>query len=164
MEILNQFGIKPVLLIAQGVNFLLLLFILKKFLYKPILKVLDERKQKIADSLKNADEIEKKLGQISQEREEALRKAAKDAEVILQEATQTADKIITQAHQKAGKDIEKLVEQSKESLKLEREKLHQEIRMEIAGLVVASLQKVTGKVITEKDHKEMVEKSLKELS
>ncbi|KKR81217.1 MAG: ATP synthase subunit b [Candidatus Daviesbacteria bacterium GW2011_GWA1_41_61] len=163
MEILNEFGVKPVLLIAQVVNFLLLLFILKRFLYKPILKALEQRKQKIVQSLKNAEEIEKRLEAVSKEREEALRKASKEAETIIGEATTSADRIIAQAHEKAQKDISKMIERSQQSLKLEREKLYQDIKGELAGLVMVALEKVTGKVVTEKDQKELIKKSIKQL-
>lgn len=163
MEILNEFGVKPILLIAQIVNFLLLLYILKRFLYKPLLKALEDRKQKIANSLKNAEEIEKKLQQVSEERVDALKKASKDAEDIIEDATKSADKIIAEAHAKASKDIERLVEKSKVSMELERARLYQDIKGELAGIVAASLEKVTGKIITEKDQKEMIEKSIKGL-
>lgn len=163
MEILNEFGVQPILLAGQVVNFLLLLFILKRFLYKPLLKVLEERKQKIADSLKNAEEIEKKLEQTALDREKKLREAAKDAEEMLKEAAKNADRIITEAHQKASSDIEKMIKKSEESMNLEREKMNQEIRAELATLVATGLEKVSGKVLSEKEQKDMVEKSLKEL-
>ena len=63
MEFLKEFGIQPTLLIAQIVNFLIILFILKKFFYKPIIKLLDDRKKKIEESLKNAELIEERLKQ-----------------------------------------------------------------------------------------------------
>lgn len=161
MDFLEDFGVKPVFLLAQVVNFLLLLFILKRFLYKPVLKVLEERKQKITDSLKNADEIEKKLEAVTLEREKRLKEASYEAGDIIRQASQTADGIIAQAHQKAAKDIEKMVSKSEEAMKLEREKLHQEIKTELSGLVTLALQKVTGQVISEKQQKELIEKSIR---
>ena len=72
MDILNQFGISPVLLTAQVVNFLVLLFILKKLLYGPLLKVLAERRKKIEDSLKNAEEIELRLQETNEKIDKML--------------------------------------------------------------------------------------------
>lgn len=163
MEILTDFGVKPVLLIAQIVNFLLLLFILKRFLYKPLLKVLEERKQKITQSLKNADEIQKRLEQVDFDREKQLQKALKEAGLIVDEAKKTSNKIIAEAHLKAKRDIQKLALQSKVSLKLEKEKLYQEIRQELADLVTISLEKVTGKVLSEKDQRQMIERTTRGL-
>lgn len=161
MEILEEFGVQPILLIAQGVNFLILLFILKRFLYKPILKVLEDRKEKIAQSLKNADEIEAKLEKTTLEREERLKKASKEAENILEEATKTADRIISEAHQKAEADIVKMMEKNTNALKQERLKMQQEIKEGLADLVSLGIAKVAGKVLTGRDQKELVEKSIK---
>lgn len=163
MDFLKDFGVQPVLLIAQAVNFLILLYILKRFLYKPVLKVLDERKKTISDSLQNAEEIEKKLTQITAEREEQLKKASREAEEIIKDATVSAGQIIAEAHEKAGTDIEGLVAKAHQSISLEKEKMRQEIRAELAGLVVAGLQKVTGKVLDKKDQEEMVKETIKEL-
>ncbi len=90
MNFLADFGVKPILLLAQTVNFLLLLFILKRFLYKPLLRVLETRREKIAASLKTAEEIEQRLQQVSLEREMSLKKAAKEAEEIVKDAGTTA--------------------------------------------------------------------------
>ncbi len=161
MEILDQFGVKPILLAAQVVNFLVLLFLLKKFLYKPILKVLEERKKVIAQSLQNATEIEERLNKIGQDREKKLHEAAIEAKEIVDEAGKAATEIISQAHLRAQTDIERMQAKNTEAMRLEKDKLHQEIRAELAGLVISSLETVTGKVVSEKDQKEMVEKAIK---
>ncbi len=162
-QITKDFGIQPILLAAQVVNFLVLLYILKRFLYKPILKVLEQRKDTIAQSLKNAEEIETKLAKTEEQKELALEKAAKEAKGIMEDASKTATQIIQEAHSKASQDIEDLIAKNVESMKQEREKLHQEIRGELADIVVTTVQKVTGKVLTKKDQKDIIEKSIKGL-
>ena len=67
MDILENFGVEPVLLLAQIVNFAILLFILKRFLYKPILKVLEERKNKIETSMKQSEQIQKEFEEMNDE-------------------------------------------------------------------------------------------------
>lgn len=163
MDVLSNFGVQPLLLAAQGVNFLILLFLLQKFLYKPILKMLQERKEKIAESMKNAEQIELNLQKTEEDREKRLNKAAEEAKMILDEATKAANQIIEEAHQKAAEDIKDLVAKSQEAMELERERMHQEIRGELANLVMSGLQKVSGKVLTKKDQEEVVNNSLKEL-
>lgn len=162
-QILNQFGINKFLLTAQVVNFLVLLWILKRFLYKPILKVLEERKQKIAESLKNAEEIEKKLLQTEEDRDKKLAEAAQEGKKILEETTKTASQIIEEGHLKAAKDMEEIVNKGKESISVEREKMHQEMREELAEIVVVALEKITGKVITKEDQKKMIEDTVKRM-
>ena len=162
-QILNQFGIKYILLLAQVVNFLVLLWILKRFLYKPILKVLEERKQRIAESLKNAEEIEKRLAETEEESEKKLSVASIEAKKILEETNKSVAQIIEEAHFRANKDMEEIVKKGQESINAEREKMHQEMREELAQIVVTALEKVTGKVITIKDQKKMIDDTVKRI-
>jgi F-type H+-transporting ATPase subunit b len=162
-QILKDFGIQPLLLGAQIVNFFVLLFILNKLLYKPVLKMLQKRRETITQSLKNAEEIEQKLLKTEEDREKKLEEAGKDARKILEEATVTAGEIIKEAHAKAGTDIEEMLKKGQESIKFEQEKMHQEMREELADIVVAALEKVTGKTINKSDQKKMVEDTISKL-
>src|SRR5688572_12301567 len=108
-SVVRDFGIQPVLLAAQVVNFLILLLILKKFLYGPILKVLETRKKRIEESLKNASVIELRLQKTEEEKEKVLEKAALEARKILDEATKSANLVIEEAHKKASQDIVELM-------------------------------------------------------
>lgn len=164
MDFLKDFGVDPRLLAAQVVNFLLLLFILKKLLYGPLLKVLEERKQKIAQSLKQAEEIEVRLQKTEEDREKSLEEATLEAQKIVNEATVSANQIIAEAHQKASQDIGLMVTKAADSINLDREKMQQELREELADLVVRSLEKVTGKVLNKKDQKDLVGKAVKGLN
>lgn len=163
MDILQTFGIKPILLSAQVVNFLVLLFLLNKFLYKPILKVLDTRRQKITDSLKNAAEIELQLQKTEEDRLKQLAQATKEGKDIIEDAKTSAANIISQAHQKAAADIEMLAVKAKSEMASEREKLHQEIRAELADIVEISLRKVTTQSLNDKVQKEIIQKAIKNL-
>lgn len=160
--ILTEFGIKPVLLLAQVVNFFILLFLLNKFLFKPILKVLEERKEKIAESLANSEKIKLELERIEEEHDKKLAAAAKEYKKIIEEATVSAGQIIEEAHFKAQVDIDKMIIKAEAEIKSERDKLHQEIRSELADLVSLGMQKVAGKMLDTKDKKDLVAKSLKE--
>jgi len=162
MEILDQFGVKPILLLAQIVNFIILLLVLKKFLYKPILKILEERKDKIAEGLANAEEIEKKLAQITEDRDKKLEQAAKETKKIIEEAIASANQIVAESHEKALEQTQKMIAKSEEQMGLEREKLHQEIRGELAELVALGLQKTASKTLTAKEKEELSKDALKE--
>lgn len=162
-KIIQDFGIQPMLLTAQIVNFLILLFLLNKFLYKPILKVLEERKQKIAESLKNAEEIEATLAKTEEDRDKKLLKAIDEAKQIIEEAKQSASQIVADAHQKAQVDVSELIEKTRSELASEKDKLHQEIRAEVAEVVVMTLEKVTNKVLTDSDKKKIQSQTLNSL-
>lgn len=160
MEMLQTFGINPLLLLAQIVNFLILLLLLKKFMYKPILKVLDERREKIAESIKNAEKIELQLQKTEADREKKLEDASKEADKLLKEATKSAQDIISDAELKASLRVDEMMKEGKEVLKNERQKIEQEIKAEISDLVVLSLEKVLNQVIKDKAQKELIKKTV----
>ena len=164
MDFLADFGVQPLLLAAQVVNFLILLFILKKFLYKPILKVLETRKNKIAESLRKAEEIEIKMQKASEEADRIIARSLEESKKILDE-TNKAGALLLEDYNKAGAEI--LQRASEDALKfneIEREKLKQEIRENLGGLVVLAFEKVTGKKITKEDQKNIIEKEIRNLS
>lgn len=162
-SILHDFGINPLLLSAQVVNFLILLFILKKILYKPMLKMLEERKAKIAQSMKQAEEIEQTLLRTEEAKEKKLIRATEEAKKVIAVATEESTQIIAEAHTKAQSDIEEMLKKGQQAVNLEREKLQQEMREELSGIVAMALEKVTGKVLDQKDQKELIERSIRSL-
>lgn len=161
--VIKTFGVQPILLAAQVVNFLVLLFLLKKFAYKPILNILDVRREKIALSLKQAEGIEKRLQAIEAEKDDKLKKATKEAQEIISEATKSGTQLIENARLKAAEDIKVLLKKNQDTMSRERDQLHQEIKKELADMVVSGLEKVAGKVLTEKDKKGLVAKTIQGL-
>lgn len=164
MDILNQFGVQPILLAAQVVNFIILLFILKRFLYKPILKVLDERKKKIEDSLKNAEEIERKLQETEEQADKILKKALDEAQRILDDSKTAAAQVIDEGHKAASQIINKANEEAVKIIQVERLKLQREIRENTSNLVSLIFEKVIGKKVNLKDQKELIEKEIENIS
>lgn len=151
------------MLAAQVVNFLVLLFILKKLLYKPLLKVLKERRETIAQSLKNAEEIEKKLLKTEEDREKVIEKAAKEAKKIVEEATRSGEVIIEDARKTASKDMEDILEKGRQEIVMERERMQSEMRVQFAQVVETGLKKVIEGMFDPKKQKEMIEKTVGKL-
>lgn len=164
MEILNQFGINPILLLAQVVNFLVLLFILKKFLYKPILKVLGERKQKIEDSLKNAEEIEKRLLETQQESEKVLAKTSAQAQKLMDDTKKELELFREEMRQNAKQEAERIIKEGQESAQAEALRMKQEIMSKMAEIVAVGMEKITGKILNKKEQKDIIEKEVRNLS
>lgn len=161
MEILNQFGINPILLAAQVVNFLILLFILKKFMYKPILKVLDARKQKIEDSLKNAEELERRLKEVSEKEAEAILRGAKEGQKIINEASDEYKRIIEEATKEYERIINKAVKDSKGLMKQQQVLLMNQVKDNLSDIVQLGLEKVWGRKITS-DQRKIIDEVVKE--
>lgn len=163
MDFLKDFGVQPVLLAAQVVNFLILLFILKKFLYGPILKVLETRKKTIEQSLKNAEEIEKRLIEIGELQEKEIMKAAKKGEEIIKDASEYGNEIMADAHVQVQKIVDKATKQTQLQLVRDKQEFEQSLRENVVDLVTTLVQKITGKILTDKDRKRVIEESLKNL-
>ncbi len=163
MNFLSDFGVQPILLAAQIVNFLILLYLLKRFLYKPILKVLEERKKAIAQSLKNTDEIERRLNELAEEEEKRLLKSAAESAKIIKQAQDAAAQIIDEAKVTAEEVAQDIVRQTQGQLQVEKQQLQQEVRKHLGEFIVLGLQKVTGKVLTKKDQQDLIKRSVREI-
>lgn len=163
MGIFKDFGVEPVLLLAQAINFLILLFVLKKILYKPILKVLEDRKKRIEESLLQAEQIKAELEKAEQSRREIIKEASERSNLILEESKQGAGKLITEARQFAKKEAEIILHRTEEALAAEREKMRKELEKEVVSLVVTVSAKVLGKVLTQDLNKKITNETIKEL-
>ncbi len=163
MDIFNQFGVQPILLAAQVVNFLILLFILKKFLYKPVLKVIDERKKRIEDSLKNAAEIEDRLAKTNLEIEKIMAKAATDAQKMLDETKKEIGNMKEEARLQAEQQALLILKKGEEEVKELGLKMQQQVKQEVASIMTTVFQKITGKLLPQKQQKKIIEDEIKDL-
>lgn len=148
---------------AQVVNFLILLLILKKFLYKPILKVLESRRERIEESLKQAEEIERKLAEAAEHKDKIIEEAAKQAEKIINEGNQARESLMEDGKQRGEQLAQKIVQEARTQLQLEKQQLQSDVRADAIDLVLLITQKITGKSFNKKEQKDLIEKTLKEL-
>jgi F-type H+-transporting ATPase subunit b len=153
MEILSQLGIDGKLLLAQGVNFLVLLFILHRFVYKPMLAFLEKRTERIEEGLKNAEEARKRLDEASKSEERILAEAREEAKKIVIATSEASEKRGQEMVAEFEKKAEKIVEEAKERAKEEREKLFREAKGEIADLVIATTEKVLREKLSSTDQR-----------
>lgn len=160
-KILSDFGVQPVLLAAQMVNFLVLLFILQKLLYKPIIKVLEERKRRIEEGLINADKIQKELEETEAKRTQVMDKAIEEGKRIIAEATAAGNQIHADAQAKSKADMEEMMAQGMQMIAGEKEKMKSEVKSEVATMIQMSLEKVLGKALDSKMQQKLVEESVK---
>src|SRR3990167_3215932 len=121
MDILHNFGIQPTLLFAQIVNFLIILFLLKKFFYKPIVKLLEDRKKKIEESLKNADLIEERLKKTEEKSAQIIEEARRNSQNLISESKKEADRILAQAAIEARKNAEHTIIETQNQLNVQKE-------------------------------------------
>ena len=164
MEIFTNFGIQPVLLLAQIVNFLVILFVLKRFFYKPITKALNDRKEKIAQSLKNAEQIDQRLKETEEKSAQILEKAQKEAQEILQSAKVDAQNITDNANIDAKALAEETVVAAKAQIEAQKEEMKQQLESETIELVAAVVKKVLNRSLSAKEKEQLTTKSLFEIT
>lgn len=159
---MESLGLDIKLLLAQVVNFLMLLFVLKKFLYRPILKVLDERKKKIEDSLANAEKINKELIKLEEEKAKILKAAQTEAVKLAAEekkfAEEQKEKILEEAKKKATEEVAKGSVLAKQEL----EKAKKELREEVLRLTEVMTKKVLARGLSDQEKHELIKKAIEE--
>lgn len=164
MEILKNFGIQPTLLLAQIVNFLIILFILKKFFYKPIVKALEDRKKKIEESLVNAQLIEEKLQKTEEQSTQILEQARLDTQNLITQAKQEAQRISDEAAKEARKTIDQALIEAKSQIELQKAQMQRELEKETLSLVADVVKKLLGRTLKDKERRELTEKTISQIT
>jgi F-type H+-transporting ATPase subunit b len=158
-SIAREFGVNGQLFFSQLVAFCVVAWALNKFAYKPVLEVLETRKQKIAEGLENADKIKIELAKAEQSRVEILEKANTQATNMIEEARTAAAQVKEVETQKAVAEAKSIIEKAREANSAELERMKAELRGEIVRLVAETTAKVAGKVLTEDDQKRLAEET-----
>lgn len=166
-ELFAKLGIDWKLLVANTITFFLVLWILRKFAYQPILSMLDKRQKTIHDSLSKAKQAEDDLHRLETEKESMLKDAKQQAQQIMHQAEQQADTIRQEKLATAQTEADKLFARTKAQLQREQEQMLTDARGKLAGLVVTATGKIMEEQMDTKTEKVLqgkAEKALKELA
>jgi len=163
MEALTSLGINGKLLIAQIINFLILLFLLSKLLYKPLLKVMDERTNKIESGLKAAEKSEADLKKAEEEAEKIREKAYKESNGILANAKAESDKMHKELIAKAEAQADQIRHHAAEEALAVKDKALKEAKVEITSLIVLALEKITQNKFSLENKEELAKNAAKEI-
>ena len=155
-DLIHKLGIDWKLLLAQIVNFVILLFLLKKFLYKPLINLMNNRRQKIEEGLEKARKGEEEFQKIQELRDKELAKVQKEAEVIIQKAREVGDKKQQEILKEAEEKTKKIIEEAKGRIEIEKEKMLKEVRQDVADLVVTATEKILKEKVDKNKEKEMI--------
>ena len=153
----------PGLFIWTIITFIVLLIVLGKFAWQPLLKALDDREGKIRNSLDNADKARKELEQINAESEAMMAKARSEAQEIRVEAKNAAEKLKSEIKLQAENDAKKLHENAQKQIKVDKEKVVSEIKKEVVALTISISEKMIKRNLTTDDNKLFIEDSLENL-
>ena len=164
MEALRPLGIDPALMIAYLINFVLLLFLLRLFLYRPVLKILAERRQRIQESLEKADRVRQEAEIQKSEYQRELEEARKTSQVAASRAAQETERRRDDILAEARKDAEQVREQALQQIEVERQQAMAEMRRQVADLAVELARKVVGETVAvdEQAQRKLIQQFLQE--
>jgi F-type H+-transporting ATPase subunit b len=150
-------------LLTQLISFSCVFFVLWRFAYNPIFSMLQARKEKIAESLANAEKIKTDVARTEAERQKILADAGEKADKLIDEARQAAARVREQETQKAIAAAEQIVAKAREAAAQERQQMLGELKREVGRLVVKTTTTVTGKILTPEDQRRLAEETEKQL-
>ncbi|HBI17589.1 MAG TPA: ATP synthase F0 subunit B [Candidatus Moranbacteria bacterium] len=161
MELLQNLGINGKLVLAQIVNFFILFYVLKKFAYGPVLKMLDDRSKKIEKGMKDAEASSKKLVEIEEKEKEVLTNAKKEAQEIIKKAEEQGMKNKEAIMVEAKEQADVMLKKAQEKIEEEKNKVMAEVKNEVAGLVMLATEKIVGEKMNSENDKKIIEEIIK---
>ena len=163
MEFFTAFGVDWFKLGAQIVNFLVILYLLNRFAFKPLLVRMDERAARISKGLEDAEAAERDRALASAEREAAVAEGRKEAQAMIARATKIAEDSRAEIVTAAKSEAEKLVERAREEITGEKEKAMAELRGAVADLALAAAGKLVQSEMSDATQRRLVEGFLSEV-
>lgn len=160
---ISTLGLNGKLFVAQLVNFSVIAFVLWKWAWKPLVKLMDERSARIEKSLDDAKRIEEELKKTHERREQILLESKKEAKSILETATKNTETLRAEMVGKARSETEKIVADAKLAIAHEKEKMLTEVKAHVADLVIMASERVLREKIDSKKDKELIEVTVKQL-
>ena len=157
-------GIDLKSLIFQLVNFSILIFVLGKLLYKPIVRMLDSRREAIKKSMDDAEKVKKELAEIKERQDQILSLAREQAKGILAKETERAKAYYDESLKKASQDVEDLLERGEKGLTTQKEEFRQSLKLEVAEMVRESVKKVLSEGLSDSDREKLVTEQLSKIS
>jgi F-type H+-transporting ATPase subunit b len=153
-------GVDGKLLAAQIVNFIILVLILRHFVYKPLMAMLEKRRTDIADSLKKVEEIEQRSQAMQAEHEKQMAKSKEEALAIIDKAKQAAETMRAEMLDVTKAENEKLLVRAQEDIAREKDKMLGEAKQDIGKLVIAASEKILQKELDEKTQERFIDEAL----
>lgn len=155
-DLIHNLGIEWKVILAQVVNFTILLFILKKFVLGPVLNILEARRERIEKAIHQAQGVEDKMREIESMKESVLAEAREKAGEIIAKteaaAVKVQESLIAEGHKKA----EKILADAAARMNLEGEKLRDEIKRDISGLIADATERSVGDIFDANAQRKMI--------
>ncbi|MGA2670737.1 MAG: F0F1 ATP synthase subunit B [Dehalococcoidia bacterium] len=159
---MGALGINLPLLIAFIVNFVILFALLGVFLYKPVMKMLDERSQRIKESMEQAEATKGEYAHAEEEVKKLISKAREDGQALVGQATQIGEKLKEEAKEGARKEAQVIVDRTRAELEEERDRIIDDLRREFVDISISAAEKVIKETLDKERHRKLIEEALEE--
>jgi F-type H+-transporting ATPase subunit b len=155
--------VTPGLMIWTIVCFLITLFVLKRFAFGPIQKMIDERRARIRESIEEAERARAEARRMLEEHRALIGRARQEAEEIRQEVRADAEKLRRRATEEIEADRQRRLDETKRQIEAETQRALSQIRVEVAELTLIATAKVTGKVLDADDQRRLIDDAIADL-
>ena len=153
-------GINASLLFVFVINFIVLYFLLRIFLYKPVLKMLDERARRTKEGMDLAEATKKEYEQAKTEVQKQIEKGRQEAQAIITQAMQVGERLKEESRQEATKQAQVILERTRVELGAEREKIVEDLRREFVSIAILAAEKVIKETLDKEKHRKLIEETL----
>ena len=151
---MNQLGITGSLLLSQIVNFVLLMMILRLVLYGPVMKMLDQRKERIAQSMKDAERVTASAAEAEEEKAQIIEGARREAQDIRAQANRDAERIAQEVRSRAEEDATDIRMKAQQDAEQQVSAALAEANKEIAELAILATEQVLGRELADRSEQE----------
>jgi len=159
---LDKLGIDVPSLVAFFINFFILLGLLTLVLYKPVIRMLDQRSAKIKESLEQAERMKQESVRAEETVKAEIEAGRREGQALMNQAAQTAEKLKEEARTEARQKAEALIAKARIEIDREREESVNQLRQEFADLAILAAEKVIGQSLDKKAHQQLIDKVLEE--
>lgn len=163
-EIMHQLGIEPATIVVEMVGFVLLLMLLKRFLWVPVTNYLEQRQRDIAQTYDKVEQTRQEMERLRSEYEQRLANIEAEARAQIQQAVKEAQQMREQILAEARQQAEKMVRDAEESIRYEREKALAEMRTQVVDLTLLATSRILQESIDDARHRKMVEDFIEQVA
>jgi F-type H+-transporting ATPase subunit b len=155
-------GINLPLLVVFIINFIVLFVLLRLFLYKPVMKMLDERAQRTKEGMELAEATKKEYEQAKGEVQKQIEKGRQEAQAIITQTMQVGERLKEESRQEAAKQAQTIIDRTRSELEAERDKIVGDLRREFVDISIAAAEKVIKETLDKEKHRKLIEETLRE--
>jgi F-type H+-transporting ATPase subunit b len=157
-----EIGINLPLLVAFIVNFVILFGLLGLVLYKPVMKMLDERSKRIKESMERAEATKEEYAHAEEEIKRLISKAREDGQALVSQASQIGERLREEAREGARKEAQVIVDRTRAELEEERDRIIDDLRREFVDISISAAEKVIKETLDKERHRKLIEEALEE--